>query len=302
MEANDIINLINYINSDKKICAGIGMQSHLSTNFPSVAYYKSALDAFAKAGFEIQITELDVGCTSFSEQAKYYYDLMSAILSEKKAGANITALVWWGLCDENSWRHDDKPLLYSNYSTPKEAYYSVLKAYFDAGYTADPTGGNTTGGSSTTMGNTAALNDGWYYIKNVNAQKYLQVANNIGKAGQNVELGTGSGAIGQKWYLTNVGNGYVTLKSALGNYMLDVCNGDSKDGSNIQIYNAYSNDAQKFSIKSSSTSGAYCLATMSSNQTKVLDDFNFGTSDGTNVCQWTYGGNSNQLWVFEPTN
>ena len=81
--------------------------------------------------------------------------------------------------------------------------------------------------------------------------------------------------------------------------MLDVCNGESKDGTNIQIYNAYSNDAQKFSIKSSSTNGAYVVATMSSNQTKVLDDYNFETSDGTNVCQWTYGGNSNQLWVFE---
>ncbi|CUU50569.1 endo-1,4-beta-xylanase [Clostridium beijerinckii] len=135
MEVNDIINLINYINSDKKICAGIGMQSHLSTQFPSVAYYKSALDAFAKAGFEIQITELDVGCTSLSEQAKYYYDLMSAILSSKKSGANITALVLWGLSDDHSWRSKDKPLLYSNYSTPKEAYNSVLKAYFDAGYT-----------------------------------------------------------------------------------------------------------------------------------------------------------------------
>ena len=138
MEVNNIINLINYINADKKICAGIGMQSHLSTTFPSVAYYKSALQAFAKAGFEIQITELDVGCTSSSEQAKYYYDLMSAILSVKKAGGNITALVWWGLSDDHSWRND-KPLLYSTYTTPKEAYNSVLQAYFDAGYTIGST-------------------------------------------------------------------------------------------------------------------------------------------------------------------
>jgi endo-1,4-beta-xylanase len=47
MEVNDIISLINNVNSGKKICAGIGMQSHLSTNFPSVSYYKAALDAFA---------------------------------------------------------------------------------------------------------------------------------------------------------------------------------------------------------------------------------------------------------------
>jgi len=84
--------------------------------------------------------------------------------------------------------------------------------------------------------------------------------------------------------------------------MLDVSNAENKDGANIQIYNAYSNDAQKFSIKSSSTSGAYSVATMVSNQTKVLDDANFGTADGTNVCQWTYGGKNNQLWVFEKAN
>jgi len=150
--------------------------------------------------------------------------------------------------------------------------------------------------------NTATLSDGWYYIKNVNAKKYLQVEKNIGSPCQNVELGTGSGSVGQKWYLTNVGNGCVTLKSALGNYMLDVYSGENKDGSNIEIYNAYSGDPQKFFIKSSSTNGAYAIATMSSNQTKVLDDYNYGTSDGTNVCQWTYTGDINQLWVFEPTN
>ncbi|MDS0527343.1 RICIN domain-containing protein [Clostridium sp. SHJSY1] len=149
--------------------------------------------------------------------------------------------------------------------------------------------------------NSGTINNGWYYIKNVNAQKYLQVASNVGKAGQNVELGTGRGTGAQKWYLTNVGNGYITLKSALGEYMLDVSNGENKDGTNIQIYNSYSNDAQKFFVQSSSKNGAYIITTMSSNKTKALDDYNFGTTDGTNVCQWTIGGYANQQWIFEPT-
>ena len=62
---------------------------------------------------------------------------------------------------------------------------------------------------------TVKLADGWYYIKNVNAQKYLNVTNNLGKAGQNVELRTGTGQDGQKWYLKNLDNGYFTLKTAL---------------------------------------------------------------------------------------
>ena len=299
MEVNDVISLINFINSGRKVCAGIGMQSHLGTNFPTVAYYKAALDAFRKAGFEIQITELDVGCTDLNTQAKYYYDLMTAILEEKKAGANITALVWWGLCDNDSWRHDEKPLLYSDFTTKKAAYNSVLQAYFDAGYTLK--GDTSTSTTTTVPGNNASLKDGWYYIKNINAQKYLQVKDNTGKAGQNVELSTGTGCQGQKWYLKNLGNGYVTLKSALGEFMIDVASAENKDGANIQIYNGYSGDAQQFAIKTTSTDGAYVIATKCSNLTKVLDDYNFGKTDGTNVCQWSYGGKNNQLWVFEPT-
>ena len=306
MEVNDVINLINFINTGRKVCAGIGMQSHLSTDFPSVDYYKAALASFRKAGFEIQITELDAGCTDLNTQAKYYYDLFKAILEEKKAGANITALVFWGLCDNNSWRHDEKPLLYSDFTTKKPAYNAVLQAYFDSGYTNVGQGTTNPGTSnppaSTVPGTTVTLNEGWYYIKNVNAQKYLQVTDNTGKAGQNVDLRTGTGVQGQKWYLKNVGNGYVTLTSALGDYMLDVASAKNEDGANIGIYNAYSGDAQQFMLKTSSTNGAYIVATKCSNLTKVLDDYNFGKTDGTNVCQWTYGGYSNQQWVFEPVN
>lgn len=138
MEVNDVINLINYINTDKKICDGIGMQSHLDTSFPSVSYYKKALQSFVDAGFEVQITELDVTCSDFATQTEYYYDLMKAILDVKKNGGNITALIFWGLSDEDSWRSSQNPLLYSDYGTQKDAYAKVIEAYFDAGYTLQP--------------------------------------------------------------------------------------------------------------------------------------------------------------------
>ena len=71
MEVKDVINLINYVNSDNNICDGIGMQSHLDTSFPSISYYKNALQSFVDAGFEVQITELDVTCTDFTNQSNY---------------------------------------------------------------------------------------------------------------------------------------------------------------------------------------------------------------------------------------
>ena len=297
MEVDDVIKLINNINSSGKICAGVGMQSHLTTSFPSVAYYKNALSKFRQAGFEIQVTELDVGCTSEYTQAQYYYDLMTAILEEKKAGANITALVFWGLCDNTSWRKNEKPLLYSNYNVKKPAYDKVLQAYFDAGYTLN--GGNNNNNQTPVYNGT--LSDGWYYIKNVHAQKYLQVTNNSGTNAQNVELGTGTGVKGQKWYLKNLGNGYFTLQNGLGNFMLDIANGANSDGANAQIYSAYSGDPQQFTLKAGAN-GTYSILTKCSNNTKSLDAYNWGTSNGTNICQWTYGGGNNQLWVFEKTN
>ena len=189
----------------------------------------------------------------------------------------------------------------SNLNLSGNGFYANLPAQSVSTFVCSLSGSSTnnTNNTTTVPNNAVSLADGWYYIKNVNAQKYLQVTNNYGKGGQNVELRTGTGVQGQKWYLKNIGNGYVTLKSALGEYMLDVASAKNENGTNIQIYNAHSGDAQQFMLKTSSTNGAYIVATKCSNLTKVLDDYNFGKSDGTNVCQWAYGGNSNQQWVFE---
>lgn len=160
MEVDDVITMIRYINSEKKICNGVGMQSHLGTTFPSVSYYTAALQAFVNAGFEVQITELDVTNKSDADQV--------------------------------TWIKGEKPLLFSCLNVPKSSYYNVIQAYKDAGFTGGNQGGNQAGNSQT-------LPNGWYYIKNINAQKYLQVKDNVGGNGVNVEIGTGTGVKGQKW-------------------------------------------------------------------------------------------------------
>lgn len=132
---DQIIALVNFINSGRKICNGVGMQSHLSTSYPSVTNFKNAMQRFLNAGFEVQVTELDVGNNNATDQANYVYNLMTAILSLKKSGGNITGITWWGLYDGVSWRSSSNPLLFSNLTTPKASYNSALKAYTDAGYT-----------------------------------------------------------------------------------------------------------------------------------------------------------------------
>lgn len=131
MESSDIIKMINYINSDTRYCSGIGCQSHLSSSFPSATNYKSTLQAFVNAGLEIQITELDAGANSETEQASYLYSIMKSICEVKKAGGNITGITWWGLSDDLSWRQQDHPLLFSTLYAPKASYYKTLDAFTD---------------------------------------------------------------------------------------------------------------------------------------------------------------------------
>lgn len=154
--------------------------------------------------------------------------------------------------------------------------------------------------SSDTQQYDGVISDGWYYIKNTNAQKYLQVKDNTGANGQNVEIGTGTGVEGQKWYVTNTSDGYVTLKNGQG-YMLDVQYGTNEDGTNIQTYSNNGADAQKFKIKDLGNS-KYAILTKVSSDAKCLDVYNFGTSDGANVCQWSFWQNTNQVWIFEACN
>ena len=68
---SEIIDMINYINSgSNKVCAGVGMQSHVSSRgtFSSVDNYIRAIQSFLEADFQVQITELDVASWDSEEE------------------------------------------------------------------------------------------------------------------------------------------------------------------------------------------------------------------------------------------
>ena len=129
---------------------------------------------------------------------------------------------------------------------------------------------------------TTSLSNGWYCIKNPASGKYLQVTGNVGAAGQNVEAGYKTNALGQKWYLRKLDNGYFTLSSALGDFMLDVSGAGTTDNTNIGIFHAYSGDAQQFKLKTTSKAGQYGIVTKVTNQKSGL---HVRVSDNTNVVQ-----------------
>ena len=95
------------------------MQSHLSTSYPSVAYYTQAVQSFVNAGFEVQITELDATNKGDQDLANYLYSLMKNVISIKKAGGKITGLTIWGLADDVTWIKGQKPLLFSTIEIQK---------------------------------------------------------------------------------------------------------------------------------------------------------------------------------------
>ncbi len=113
-EVQKITTLVNYINQGKKVCAGVGMQSHLGTNYPSVDQYINAMNSFLKSGFEVQVTELDITNKGDSDMANYSYDLFKKINQIKKSGGNVTGITWWGLSDQTTWINNSKPLLFSS--------------------------------------------------------------------------------------------------------------------------------------------------------------------------------------------
>lgn len=120
---------------EKGLIDGIGCQSHLNvTNnggtdpFPTANVYESALAKFAATGLDIQITELDATYDTSVEngeelQAKYYSDIMDAIVKYKD---NISAVVFWGTTDDQSWRAAKLPLLFNEDYTAKPCFYSII--------------------------------------------------------------------------------------------------------------------------------------------------------------------------------
>lgn len=123
---------------EKKLVDGMGMQSHLMMDHPDFKDYQTALEMYGALGLQVQITELDIHNADPSEEsmkklAERYKELFTILVEAKKSGkANITAVTFWNLLDENSWlsgfrKETSYPLLFHKNCEKKEAYYKVLE-------------------------------------------------------------------------------------------------------------------------------------------------------------------------------
>lgn len=141
MVGDDIVKMIRYFNTKDEvnpdaevICDGVGMQTHLDLSYPSIqSVGTNSIDKFKEAGFEIQLTEMDLTDYSQTEttqenQIKSWYNLMMLLMTEKESGAKITGITWWGPSDNHSWRSDGVPLLFREYWKAKEHYFQVIES------------------------------------------------------------------------------------------------------------------------------------------------------------------------------
>jgi len=284
---------------------GVGLQYHVGINVqPQFNKIDNLISRYCKLGVEVHITELDVSCDDNcydsdggdAKQGLVYTNALNACLNN----SCCTGFLVWGIGDNDSWRGvESKPLLFDANYKPKGQYTTILNILKNTPESVLTGRAVESNPSFDVEPSTPAakMDDGWYYIKNTASGKYLSVANNKGANAQNVEINSTP----RKWKITNNSDGTVTLISDLGDYSLDVSGGSGEDGANIQIYQSYSGDAQKFIIRKTSDGKAYVISTKVSNGYKVLDVEKQLTNDGANICQWDNGERGNQTWTFEST-
>jgi rhamnogalacturonan endolyase len=141
-----------------------------------------------------------------------------------------------------------------------------------------------------------------YQLKNVNSGLYLEVANGLAEDNANVQQWTVTD-IGDwnTWKLVSAGNGYYYFYSLLGGgdtFLLDVNDGKSASGTNVQILQANQTSSQLFKLVAN-PDGSYNIVTKASKDKCALDVDAHSTEVGANVSQYTSKNATNQQWILE---
>ena len=122
---------------DMGVLDGLGMQSHIGIDSPTLMEYENALSLYARLGITIHVTELDVGAgdnTALGQMrlANRYRGLFALLERLKtKAGYNIESVTFWGLTDNYSWLNSAAekkyPLLFDKDYRCKPAFFGALQ-------------------------------------------------------------------------------------------------------------------------------------------------------------------------------
>ena len=116
----------------------MGMQGHYVLSSLDIAQCEIAARSYAALGLKLQVTELDIHCTSNDEAARealagLYGSWFSMMKKLSREGICIEAVTFWGVTDADSWlpgfrREPSFPLLFSAGRQAKPAFDAVLSA------------------------------------------------------------------------------------------------------------------------------------------------------------------------------
>ena len=165
---------------EKGLIDGIGMQSHLDVGFPTASTYRKAIDKFASTGLDIQVTELDITTSDTSEaglekQAQLYSDIFDIYTDYADS---ISAVVIWGVTDDQSWRATRVPLLFDENFQAKPAYYSIVdnvEPKVTTTTTTEITTGTTPAETTTTLAETTTTTEPTFLLGDVNLDGNVNV-------------------------------------------------------------------------------------------------------------------------------
>ena len=154
------IELVQKLKADGVPITGVGLQDHVSLDWPATEQIDTTVDEFGKLGVKVMITELDVDVLPASNQSadvslrvasdptlnpypdglpekvqqtlsKRYADLFGAYA--KHCGL-VTRVTFWGVTDKDSWKNNfpvrgrtNYPLLFDRKGQSKPAFDAVIK-------------------------------------------------------------------------------------------------------------------------------------------------------------------------------
>ena len=119
-------NLVMHLKQQNIPLDGVGLQCHFSIGEVDSVKLASTVKRFGDVGLKCIVTELDMGIPSVTsanleEQARNYRVITDIMLNND----NFPHIIIWGLKDNDSWRTDSNPLLYTSVLAKKRAWYAV---------------------------------------------------------------------------------------------------------------------------------------------------------------------------------
>jgi hypothetical protein len=143
---------------------------------------------------------------------------------------------------------------------------------------------------------------GWYKLQNVNSAKVMDVNGSSTADGGNIDQWQDFAAANQRFSIQRLNGNLFTIVNQNSGKCVDVVGGYTTDGANIQQWTCNGNPQQHYQFVPTSVAsggskiamGRYTLTSVNSG--KCLDVAGSGTTDGTNIQQYSCNGTGAQAF------